>query len=231
MHRWIRKFTLLSSSASLLFLSAYQAIASCDDLQARSLEWETAWIGLSDRGTPIPLRNDNSYRVGELYQINYVHRRSDYSGPTVVGIKITYTTEENYIDEDIVRLTNNRKASSFSVPFDEYQRFHTNDASNQDLRFNFHLAEGARDRSIPFTTFDPTERKKQLLYAQQAGDTQETYRSYLLTLRGVASEGSCIPFVPYFDAVGASKALVEFVDLYPHEAGHYIRNRVRVTLK
>ena len=222
---------VLGTSALLYVNTLSPAAADCAELVELSEEWGTSWVGVSTRGTAVPLRTGNTYGPENLDVVTYIHSRNDYSGPTVVSVKLTYLTEGNYADEDFVRVSNNKKKTqSFSVGFVDYQDFHAGGQSHQELRFNFHLAEGIGDRSIPFTTFDPVERTRQLLFGQQTSEAEETYRTYLLTMTGVNPGGSCVDFLPYFASVGAHESLLEFVDLRPHEAGHYLKSRVRIML-
>jgi hypothetical protein len=201
-------------SCGVLAQPAFADITSqkCADVRAKANESSTRWVGLDAAETLTPLTNGESVNTESIDKIVYLHRRDDgNTDATVVAVKITFRTEGNEADRNWIRIKNNFK-NAFSVKYTDYQDFHTGAKEHFKIKNNFHLSKGWFRQAIPFTTFDPEDRRSELLYAEVGENDEKTFRSYLFLLDGVQPGGSCVDFKPVIP--DATKALrVQIIDL------------------
>ena len=190
------------------------------------------WVGLSPKGTLTTMKAGGAYERNSLDRIVYLHFRPDQSSSkTVIAIKITFETTGNHLDKNWIRAKNNLKARPVSTGFGAYQSFHEGKNEEFHLKNNFHLPAGWLNRKIPFTTSDPAERRRQLLYADQDRAKEQTYRAYLLTLDQVARAGTCVDFKPFFPK-NVTSFSVETVDLLKEsDSDNYYRDSISAELK
>jgi len=211
---------LLAIGASALFLDSDVAYAelseeSCEAGSGLIAEREFAVARPGQTGSLTVINSANKYDKKAVDKVIYVHSRDDQSGAkTVMGVKITFSTQGNYTDQNWIRAQNNFKRGSVKATFQEYQDYHSGSIDLYELKTNFHLPKGAFNTQIPFTTFEPPDRRRQLMLAPNGSNEERTYRAYLITLKGVRPQGSCVDFSPYSPS-DAKQIKVEIVDLLP----------------
>jgi hypothetical protein len=222
---------------STLFIATSPASALlsndvCAAARIVSQKQASSWIGLNSRAhTVTAIKPGLKYRTGDLDTIIYMHtREDDWHDETVVGVKITMHTTGDYLDKDWVRAKNNYKRSPISVAFKDYQQFHEDAEEVYDLKTNFHLTSGEFVASVPFTTYEPSDRRRQLLLPPNNTGLELTYRVYLFTLTGVRDDGSCVDFQPFFPS-SVLDAKLEAVDLWAAgDSGEFYRSTIKFDL-
>jgi len=112
-----------------------------------------------------------------------------------------------------------------------FQDFHAGKIEDFELKTNFHLSAGGFNTKIPFTTFEPDDRKRQLIYAIPPQSGEMTYRAYLLAFGGIGQTGSCVDFKPFIPK--NTKAIdIEVIDLLQDSSsGEYYQDSDHIDLK
>jgi hypothetical protein len=224
----------LPAVALIAFIDAWQPAhaalsdVACQQAQAAAQKDGTSWVGLDRAGKPTAIKAAATYDKKLLDKIVYLPSRGDGSTDrTVLAFKLKYSTQGNYLDRDWVRLQNNVKSASFSQALKGYQDYHAGSAEIFNLQTNFHLTRGVFSRQIPFTTYDPAERRRQFSFPQPGANEEASYRAYLLTLDGIQSQATCVDFKPFFPN-GTKQTEIEAVDLRPEQdSGLYNRSTVK----
>jgi hypothetical protein len=148
-------------------------------------------------------------------QIIYLHTRRDRSSrSTIIAAKLIFQTQGNSIDRNWIRAKNNFKKKPISVSYQNCQDYHQGVREDFQVKTNFYLTRGLFNPRIPFSTFEPAERRRQLAFAQDGSSDELTYRTYLMTFQGVRTDGSCVTFQPFFPN-GTKQTEVEVIDLLP----------------
>lgn len=209
-------FTFVSSSVlcAALMQPAFADITSaqCEAIRADVGEVSTRWFGLDKAGNLTALNSGDDVSSRAIKKIVYLHARDDENiQATVVAVKITFHTNGNEKDKNIIRVKNGFK-NGFSVKFEDYQAFHNGTKEVFKIKNNFHLSSGFWNRRIPFTTFIPLERRSQLTYADTTANDELTFRSYLFTFEGLHPSGSCVDFEPFIPD-STEKLRIEIIDL------------------
>src|SRR4051812_33936119 len=97
---------LLAIGASALFLDSDVAYAelseeSCEQVRVLSQKGNSRWFGQAKTGSLTAINTANKYDKKAVDKIIYVHSRDDQSGAkTVMGVKITFSTQGNYTDQN-----------------------------------------------------------------------------------------------------------------------------------
>jgi hypothetical protein len=188
---------------------------ACNEARKLAQQENSPWLGLSRAGKLTVIKAGVSTSKKALDSIIYLHSRSDQSRRgTVMAAKITFHTQGNPVDSNWTRAKNNFKKKPVSASYQNYQDYHNGVKEDFELKTNFHLTRGIFNSGIPFTTFEPAGRRRQLALPPNSGNDELSYRTYLLTFQGVRADGSCVTFQPFFPN-DTKQADVEVVDLLP----------------
>jgi hypothetical protein len=200
----------------------------CQELRKLYQDTSIRWVALV-KDSLVQLHPDGIFPASRLSKIVYLHfRRDQYRGPTILGIKLAYTVTGNLPDKDVVRVQNNFSKSSFSIDLTSYQTFHEG-GDNSKLKRNFHLTSGLTRSDIPFDSYDPADRLKEMLFPKLDGE--RSYRAYLHAYKAMQDEGTCVDFGTYFPD-GTSGVEMSIVDLSPdEEGGVFYRAKIVIGVK
>ena len=206
--------------------------ALCAQVRSGAKSGSAPWVALDRRDKPTALKSGGTVDKKSADKIVHLAMRDDGdSKPTVIGIKIKFVTQGNQADLDVVRAKNNRKDDAVPVKYKDFQDFHREGQESFPLRANFHLTRAlVFGRQIPFTTYEPSERRQQLVLPKPAAGEEASYRVYLFLLDGVRPDGSCVDFKPFFPN-GTKQAEIEVVNLTPNkESGQFENATIRFGL-
>lgn len=205
--------------------------AQCKEVRAKFAETSSRWFGLDRAGNLTVLKQDDEVNEATVEKLVFLRSADEGNNQaTVVAVKITFQTIGNETDKNWIRLKNKFK-NSFSVQFNDYQAFHNGTREIFRIKNNFHLSSGVFNRRIPFTTFNPQERRMLLSYPTPPENTEETFRSYLFPLDGLHPDGTCVDFAPVIPQ-GTKKLRVEIVDLLDNpETAVFFHDSLGIGLK
>jgi hypothetical protein len=161
------------------------------------------------------LKNNPNDFVRFVYLVKF---DGDHRSPMISVIQRVVQTNP----DDHIKTYNNLRRHPLRISFDEYQKFHhdgDDPVNHHDLMEWFHLGPGLfTNRDFIDTSNWPQPR----VFFAIDGKAQngEEIRSYLLAMKGVVDEGSCVDFAPY---VSPSSKRISFIirDLRTTGTGDY----------
>jgi hypothetical protein len=208
---------MLAAAVSVLGLriQAQESESLCNEARGLTQKENSPWLGRDTTGKLVAIKPGIAQSKKALDSLVYFHTRRDRSSrSTIIAAKLIFQTQGNSIDKKWIRAKSNFKKKPISVSYENYQDYHNGVREDFEVKTNFHLTKGLFNSRIPFSTFEPAERRRQLAFPQEGTSDELTYRTYLMTFQGVRTDGSCVTFQPFFPN-GTMQTEVEIIDLLP----------------